>query len=304
MIIRELTFLKRPFTISLFSTIIFLNLFLVIPTCFSKDMDTKIDWKKAERFHSKYLDADILWLPGVVKPAVAEITFLPFMLEHKESFKGKTVLDIGTGSGVLALYAANLGASKVVATDIDPRAIANAKKNADLLGFTSIIENRLVPPEDTSAYSVIGADEKFDTIISVPPWILDFDSKFDTISVDKGDLGFSLIKGLNSHLNPQGVAILRYDSLFYHEVLVKYARYLGYNVVDYAANFMLLEEMNNLSNYYLARILSNEGLPADAFRFNLKEDKTIMSIIVRNKMPEARYSKDYPGFIIIKIGEK
>lgn len=42
---------------------------------------------------------------------------------------GTQLLDIGTGSGILALAAAKLGASQVVATDIDPLAVRVAKEN-------------------------------------------------------------------------------------------------------------------------------------------------------------------------------
>jgi len=42
---------------------------------------------------------------------------------------GDRVLDLGTGSGILAIAAAKLGASYVLALDIDPDAISNARKN-------------------------------------------------------------------------------------------------------------------------------------------------------------------------------
>ena len=47
---------------------------------------------------------------------------------------GKTVLDHGTGTGVLAIFAKRLGAKQVVAVDIDDKSVENAKENAALNG--------------------------------------------------------------------------------------------------------------------------------------------------------------------------
>lgn len=44
--------------------------------------------------------------------------------------KGKTVLDYGCGSGILALVASKLGVAKVTGVDIDPQAIVAARNNA------------------------------------------------------------------------------------------------------------------------------------------------------------------------------
>ena len=46
----------------------------------------------------------------------------------------KTVLDHGTGTGVLAIFAKRLGAAQVVAVDIDEKSVENSKENAALNG--------------------------------------------------------------------------------------------------------------------------------------------------------------------------
>ena len=45
---------------------------------------------------------------------------------------GKRVLDHGTGTGVLAIFAKRLGAASVVALDIDDKSVLNAQENARL----------------------------------------------------------------------------------------------------------------------------------------------------------------------------
>jgi ribosomal protein L11 methyltransferase len=58
--------------------------------------------------------------------------------------RGRRVLDVGTGSGVLALAAAVLGAARVLAIDVDPDALGNARGNAALNGSPPAVEFRQV----------------------------------------------------------------------------------------------------------------------------------------------------------------
>jgi ribosomal protein L11 methyltransferase len=48
----------------------------------------------------------------------------------KADVEGKTVVDFGCGSGILAIAALKLGASKVIAIDIDPQALLATRDNA------------------------------------------------------------------------------------------------------------------------------------------------------------------------------
>ena len=57
------------------------------------------------------------------------------------TWTGKTVAEVGTGSGVLSLAAARAGAERVVAIDINPNAALSAGDNARLNGLA----DRVVP---------------------------------------------------------------------------------------------------------------------------------------------------------------
>lgn len=55
-----------------------------------------------------------------------------YLLDHPAAVASKRVLDLGTGSGLVAIAAARAGAASVLGTDIDSRAILVAQKNAAL----------------------------------------------------------------------------------------------------------------------------------------------------------------------------
>jgi len=53
---------------------------------------------------------------------------------------GDRVLDLGTGSGILAIAAAKLGAAACLATDIDPVAVEAARANAAMNGVRHVVQ--------------------------------------------------------------------------------------------------------------------------------------------------------------------
>ncbi len=71
---------------------------------------------------------------------------------------GDRVLDVGTGSGILALLAARAGAGRVLAIEIAPDLAAVARANAEANGLGDVVE---VVEADATA---IELDEQFDVV--------------------------------------------------------------------------------------------------------------------------------------------
>jgi len=257
--------------------------------------------------HIKILDEDLIVLPGVFSPQEAQNDVLPLMEENPELFSGKRVLEIGTGSGVISMYAAKLGAKKVVSTDINPTAVKNARLNAGRLGFGGIVEARLVPEDNPTAFSVINEREVFDVIISNPPYslVLDGEITADVRVADSGDLGFSIIDGLAAHLSEDGKAVLLYQTMFYQLVMVQYAESKGYDVQYHVANCFTPFELNALFNAYTERFLRYKDLPKDAITFDFKKDEwakyhiRILPMKYPPLLNRNNPDKGYPGFIVI-----
>lgn len=146
--------------------------------------------------------------------------------------RGRTVLEIGVGTGLLSLCALEHGALRVVGTDINPAAAACARHNAERFGWQDKFECRLVTKTNAGAFAVIGAHEKFDLIISNPPWVdRKPKSNFEYALYDPGfELLKSLLQGLPRHLNPGGRVFLAYGSVSGIQTLRNLGAKLGYEV--------------------------------------------------------------------------
>ena len=77
-------------------------------------------------------------------------TRLALGLLQDRDVAGKTMIDVGTGSGVLAIAAARLGAHSVIAIDVDPDAIDNARENVERNGVAGTVGVRVEDLSQTS----------------------------------------------------------------------------------------------------------------------------------------------------------
>lgn len=83
---------------------------------------------------------------------------------------GMSVLDVGTGSGVLAIAAAKLGASHVAAIDLDPIAIEVALENCETNGMAASIAvsaRQLDASDPRAPYDVVVANISTDANIGL-----------------------------------------------------------------------------------------------------------------------------------------
>lgn len=110
-------------------------------------------------------------------------TFMMIDYMRSINFNNKSVLDFGTGTGVLAILAEKLGASAIVAIDNDEWSIDNAKENIEVNGCTKI--------------ELLKADT------------LDLGRTFDVIlaNINKNVLLVNMT-GIRQHLNDGGVVIM------------------------------------------------------------------------------------------------
>jgi putative methylase len=101
----------------------------------------------------------------------------------------KNVLDLGCGTGRLALGAAFLGAESVVGVDIDRKAVNTASENASTMGLGEKVQ--------WIAGDVDVIHGSFDTVLQNPPFGVQkrgADRKFVTRALELGSVAYSVHK--------------------------------------------------------------------------------------------------------------
>ncbi len=103
-----------------------------------------------------------------------------YALHQRASLAGKRLMDLGCGSGILAIYAAKLGALDVLGLDIDAQAIVVSEENARLNAVEGVtrfeatpIQNIPVTEPITDRYPVMLVNILGPVIIELLPSIVD-----------------------------------------------------------------------------------------------------------------------------------
>lgn len=83
-----------------------------------------------------------------------------------------SLLDLGTGSGILAMAASLLGAGRILALDIDPDAVDVARENLALNGLSDQIECGTEPLESlTECFDIILANILAEELVRLAPYL-------------------------------------------------------------------------------------------------------------------------------------
>lgn len=102
-----------------------------------------------------------------------------YVLDHPETVRSRKVLDIGAGSGLVAIAAAMAGAAAVSANDVDAMALAAVTLNARLNGVAVTamgddLTRSPVPVNGTAAWDVVLAGDVFyerEMAAGIAPWL-------------------------------------------------------------------------------------------------------------------------------------
>lgn len=92
-------------------------------------------------------------------PWAGGLALARYILDHPERVVGRRVLDVGSGSGLVAIAAALAGASEVMAAEIDPHGCAAIALNAEANGVgVSIMAEDLTAGPAPDADLILGGD--------------------------------------------------------------------------------------------------------------------------------------------------
>ena len=149
-------------------------------------------------------------LPGVFHPR-SDTWLLADVVRRQDALRGADVLEVGTGSGAIAVAAAKGGAGRVTVVDVSRRALATAWLNARINGV------RVVPRRGDLFAPV--SEQRFDIVVSNPPYLPSrgIPARGAARAWEGGVDGRSILERICSnvaqHLNPRGTVLLVHSSV-------------------------------------------------------------------------------------------
>lgn len=202
-----------------------------IPKKFHDALNDLVDQKPIQYILNKttFYGLDFIVNIDVLIPRPETEELVDWIINDNKSIKNLNILDIGTGSGCIAIsLAKNLDKSNVTALDISKQAIKTANKNADNNKvFIDFIEEDIL----NSNYQFTN---KLDVIVSNPPYVRDLEKQEINDNVLKNEPHLALfVSDENPLLFYNAIADfslknLKENGILYFEI----NQYLGKETVD------------------------------------------------------------------------
>ncbi|MFA5931531.1 MAG: methyltransferase [archaeon] len=147
---------------------------------------------------------------GVWNPFLASGRYhARYLFYHSDLFQEKTVIEIGSGTGLMSVIMAKYGAKKVIATDISKLSVENTKINIKKFGL-----EKICTVFESDLFENI--TEKADLITWMIPFFSGTPPKGDTISASmimETKLFEKFLIDAKKYLNPKGVLLIPSFSL-------------------------------------------------------------------------------------------
>ena len=169
--------------------------------------------------------------------------------EFLEVYKEDVVLDMGTNTGALLLYASRYNPKKLIGIDINSKALEYAKKSMDINGIT----NYELKCEDILTYK----DEEVDVIICNPPYFKtkeDNKSKNDSLNLAKHESDLTLDKlvlSIRRNLKNYGTLFFLYQTSRMQEVIVELTK----NKFRIKEMKFVYDDNKELSNVFMVKAI-------------------------------------------------
>lgn len=151
-----------------------------------------------ERIHPHY---------GVFAPVRGE--YVDLVAQAPLPIGSRLAFDVGTGTGVLAAVLAHRGMARIVATDLDTRALTCARDNLERLGYAARV---------TLVQADMFPEGRADLVVCNPPWLPGQPSAAIEYAIFDPDSRMlsGFLAGLVAHLTPAGEGWLILSDLAEH----------------------------------------------------------------------------------------
>lgn len=161
-----------------------------------------------EPYPVNFKGLDLVIHPDVFNPAFTKVS--GFLIDNIDIVSGSKVLDMFTGSGSVAIFAAKNGACSVTGVDISAPAIVCAKENAtrnQVADTVSFIRENL--------WRAVPETEKFDVITANPPLLPVLpESLLEMAIADSPEMKLTVafLEGCRTHMNQGAKACMTFSN--------------------------------------------------------------------------------------------